>query len=975
MKLTKNKIIVIVSILLITLIGSGAAAAHYLPNRLLQEVTFEIGSADTVDVNSFFIYEDDQGEFETDINSIDLTKLGTHDVRIKVYNYLTYSSVLKVVDTTKPEVVTRDLNVGFNTKLEPEDFIVSATDNTEITHKFKNEIDPKKETQEVTIITTDIAGNMAETTSKLSFYNVVTSITKELGETSELVPEDFLVSTNSDVKIEFKTQKEIIDKYAVGEHTIILILDGKEVTAKVIVEDTTPPTGTVKNPTFYKDYVVNINDFIEESFDLSGVTLSYKDNTAPNVSKSGEFTQIIVLTDGHGNKTELTATYTVLIDEEKPVISGARDLEIIIGEPFNLRGGTYVTDNVDKDIKLIVDDSKVKTNVEGEYKLIYKATDKAGNSTSQEVTVKVRKRLPYQPMGDTGNPTLNEMVDNILSNIIHGEMNNYEKVQRIYNFGVTIRYAAGDVTNGYATDAINTLRTRIGNCFGRMHAMEALFDRAGIPNREQIQYKREHSWNQVNIGNGWQNIDIGFNMFLASDATLKANEYRHMSFIPYLWSLTDPKDDNPVVSVVNINYLEDGSRKVLHPQDVLKGHLGQQYTSRAVVIPGYKLRFNPHNANGIYNRDVTNVNYIYVIDETQKPVDKTALKAAIDKATAMSADNQYKPSYQNQLKSAVESATKIHDAYTSNQQMVDGQTSNLNALINSPQKRADVSGLQTKINEANTFIQNRISYDKNSIAALEAEVAKATPALTNVEISATELDQHVKNIQAAIGRLIPIDKTGLKASIDSAKAIDKTQYQLSAVTPFETALKNSEVVYNNSSVQADINSANTSLDTAIKTLTSSQKIDKSMLQASLNQAAAVDRGLYTQASLATLDSAVANGNSVMGSIVNQDAVKTAADQINAAVKGLKIQPADKTALVNAINDAKAIVREQYTPESLVAFEQALSNANTINAKIKATQDEIDSATSALTNAINNLQKPIPPTPTTPEPTPTEPVTP
>lgn len=955
MKMNKKKILSILAFLIMLIIGCIVAAMHYLPNRLVEEVNFEIGSATEVDVNSFLLYESDTAEFETDMSAIDLSKLGTYNIRIKVHNYLSYDSILNVVDTTKPKVVVKDLNTGYDTKLTPEDFIVKATDNTTLTHSFKQAIDPKKQTQEVIIITKDIAGNSTESKAKLSFYAVLPSINKELGKTNEIKADEFLTSKNKDIKISFKTEQETIDKLPVGENKIILLVDGTEVEATIIVKDTTAPTATPANPTFYKGYVIKIEDFISEYFDLSKVELSYKNGVAPQISKAGNFSQVIVLTDEYGNQTEVTSNYVVEIDEEKPVILGTRDLEIIIGEPYNLRGSAYVRDNVDPNVQLLVDSSKVKLTTEGTYPLIYKAQDRAGNSTQVEVKIKVRKRLPYQPMGDTGSASLNSIADSILSSIINGEMSLYEKTRAIYNFGTTIRYRAGSVTSGYTIDAINTLQARIGNCFGRMHAVEALFDRAGIPNREQIQYKREHSWNQVNIGNGWQNIDSGFSMFLVSHETLKANEYRYMSYIPYLWSIVDPKNDEEVPSVLYINYLEDGSRKELYPQEKREGVLGEQYTTKAVIIPGYKLRFNPTNASGIFNRDATYVNYMYVIDETQKQVDKTALKAAIDKATAMSVDPTNKSSYQNQLKIAIEQASSIYSSYTSTQQMVDGQVSNLNTLMANPLKVANKNSLQAKITEANSYLSTSGKYDADSIARLQTAVNTGNVIMNNVDASQSEVDNQINIIQTAINNLIALDKTALTTVINNANQIDKTLYQKSNVSAFEQAISSANNTLNTALRQAEINNATSSLNTAIQTLTSSTKIDKSVLKSKLALASSIDISLYTAESASHLTLAINQANTVMNAIVNQTEVTSAINQLETAINGLVEKPVvDKTQLLSAINQSSSVDRTLYTAESLVILDSALQNANSVYQNTQVTQTQVDTATNELTSAIQNL---------------------
>jgi hypothetical protein len=84
------------------------------------------------------------------------------------------------------------------------------------------------------------------------------------------------------------------------------------------------------------------------------------------------------------------------------------------------------------------------------------------------------------------------------------------------------------------------LTTRIGNCYGRMYAMMALFTRAGIVNRDRDQYNQEHAWNQVDIGSGWQNIDVGFSVFLQSDAYLKNRALTSPSIKDDLWETEAP---------------------------------------------------------------------------------------------------------------------------------------------------------------------------------------------------------------------------------------------------------------------------------------------------------------------------------------------------------------------------------------------------------------------------------------------------
>lgn len=70
--------------------------------------------------------------------------------------------------------------------------------------------------------------------------------------------------------------------------------------------------------------------------------------------------------------------------------------------------------------------------------------------------------------------------------------------------------------------------------------------------------------------------------------------------------------------------------------------------------------------------------------------------------------------------------------------------------------------------------------------------------------------------------------------------------------------------------------------------------------------------------------------------------------------------ADKSALESAITAAGTIVPEDYTRESSESFESALEKAQEVSADTLATQDDVNAAVSALTEAQQNLVKKGPP---------------
>ncbi|VEU80418.1 immunoglobulin-like domain-containing protein [Haploplasma axanthum] len=80
------------------------------------------------------------------------------------------------------------------------------------------------------------------------------------------------------------------------------------------------------------------------------------------------------------------------VDNEKPVILGTRDFNVLVGDAKpNYLENITVTDNIDKDLKVSVDDSQVDLTKEGSYDLVYTVKDTAGNETKVIVKVIVNK--------------------------------------------------------------------------------------------------------------------------------------------------------------------------------------------------------------------------------------------------------------------------------------------------------------------------------------------------------------------------------------------------------------------------------------------------------------------------------------------------------------------------------------------------------------------------------------------------------
>ena len=109
---------------------------------------------------------DHEAQILTSMEDISLAVPGEYKLYLK-RDGITYRSLLKVVDTTMPEVTGRDFR-GFTTSLiTPKTFIKEAKDNTELTMTFAGDPDFKTPGEkEVIVEITDLGGNTVSVSAK-----------------------------------------------------------------------------------------------------------------------------------------------------------------------------------------------------------------------------------------------------------------------------------------------------------------------------------------------------------------------------------------------------------------------------------------------------------------------------------------------------------------------------------------------------------------------------------------------------------------------------------------------------------------------------------------------------------------------------------------------------------------------------------------------------------------------------------------
>lgn len=185
-----------------------------------------------------------------------------------------------------------------------------------------------------------------------------------------------------------------------GEYPVTIRSLWRKFDCRVVVVDTIAPRAEVQDLTVFRTQIPAAEDFLVMAEDATTVTVSYA--VAPNVDLHGTQTVRICVTDLGGNTTELTAQLTLIFDVKPPEIQGAEDHRVYLGTVLDLMEGVTVTDDLDENVSLSLDEGELHWDAAGEYPVTYRAVDACGNETLVTITVTVIEDVtPPQIMGVT----------------------------------------------------------------------------------------------------------------------------------------------------------------------------------------------------------------------------------------------------------------------------------------------------------------------------------------------------------------------------------------------------------------------------------------------------------------------------------------------------------------------------------------------------------------------------------------------
>lgn len=210
------------------------------------------------------------------------------------------------------------------------------------------------------------------------------------------------------------------------------------------------------------DEVPSINDFVskKELKRLNNTKIKWEDinpndNRIYNVGVySGSF---------NFRSAKIKLNFEV-IDDEKPIIEGSKDVEIYVKDEVDLLKNINVTDNSHDKIEVSVN-GDYDTSKKGEYRLYYLAIDKGGNETIEEFKLIVKEKEVKKEQG-----TNNTISSSSSGTIIIGTSSSgytIKKINDIYyiddflivnkSYSLPSNYAPGGLKSSFTT-AFNNMK-------------------------------------------------------------------------------------------------------------------------------------------------------------------------------------------------------------------------------------------------------------------------------------------------------------------------------------------------------------------------------------------------------------------------------------------------------------------------------------------------------------------------------------
>ncbi|MCM1261272.1 MAG: hypothetical protein NC313_01020 [Butyrivibrio sp.] len=492
----RRRRIVMTTMSFLTLIVAFIAGSIYYISSLAYGVC-RVEAGVGVSASDFMRNSDKNAFFTADSQPFDISEPGEYKIKVKSGLFVHWCRLI-IEDTIAPQATPVNVALELGEKCEADMFVTDVSDATQTKAAYVEIPDfSKAGSQPVRITLTDKGNNQAVYDVELFISPVLADVEVEAGSTAPAI-ESFIIAAGD---ASFATPIEDFDYTKVGDHEVSINADGQTYKSMLHVIDTTAPEVEVQNIEGYALVPVSADDFTVSINDVTQVSAAFA--AEPDLSRIGTQDLEIVYTDEGNNDVVKQVELTLVADTEAPVIEGAVDLQIFIGDSVSYRKDVTVTDNCPDGLLMTVDTSQVDLNTEGIYPVTYIATDIAGNTSEVIVNLTVAPRV-YD---------INEvyaLADAVLAKIITPEMTQLEQARAIFDYVTKhVGYINDSAKDDWIRGAYEGLAYGKGDCYVYACTSKVLLTRAGIVNMdiEKIPAATLHYWNLVDVGDGWYHFD------------------------------------------------------------------------------------------------------------------------------------------------------------------------------------------------------------------------------------------------------------------------------------------------------------------------------------------------------------------------------------------------------------------------------------------------------------------------------------
>lgn len=448
-------------------------------------------------LKDFMVVERDNAKFVTELDDISWDELGDSDVEIE-FDGKTYTSTLRIVDTTPPVPDLVPLAVLPDSEPEAAELALGCEDATEVSYEFTSEPNLSKVgTVGCSVRATDEAGNTADVNGKILVCDALAEFEASNEQLSERAVLEQLGADYSGYKME--TEPFMLN--SLGAHAVTFTKGDSKIVVGVTVKDTTAPTAEGIDCPCSTGYYCQPMKFVTNISDVSAVKARFV--SEPDWDDEGEQEVEIILSDRSGNETTVKAKAVISPDKTAPVIYAARDRYCYVGEAVAYFKEVFAEDNADPEVELTVDKSKVNAKKAGEYDVTYTATDHEGNESS--ITVKftfIEKKITEEQ--------LDKEVERVLNEILSDGMSLEQQAYAIYDYCYSnITYWGTSDKTDWISEAYRGLTEGGGDCFTFYSASYALLQKIDcqVLSVERLNGATQHFWCLVNLGSGWYHFD------------------------------------------------------------------------------------------------------------------------------------------------------------------------------------------------------------------------------------------------------------------------------------------------------------------------------------------------------------------------------------------------------------------------------------------------------------------------------------